>query len=177
MSGSGGRARTLKDRSKTCRVANYTTPDRRHSCYRSPTTVRAAVFGHRILLRHSPNPSVAPATRIFPIVQYVYSLIRYVPHPVGNKYATIGVIIGSDRTGEWVLHWFQSEIEDSLVESVTAIGVEIASFMEAGAANEDWLGSLFREHREELQFSPPISIASIGLRGAIDQIKKAARLT
>jgi hypothetical protein len=36
-------------------------------------------------------------------MRYVYSVVRYVPNPASGEFVNIGVIAGSDETGDWSL--------------------------------------------------------------------------
>ncbi|WP_372719372.1 DUF3037 domain-containing protein [Novipirellula sp.] len=118
--------------------------------------------------------------------KYKYSVIRFVPSPVRGEFVNLGVIIGSDQTGEWLIEVVGSKsrasrLDDDKVLPLLATDLErlqttIESYsepeiFESGVElSEDWLAGLSRNSRNLLQFSHPNAVVAEGLSQAFEKL-------
>lgn len=118
--------------------------------------------------------------------KYFYSTIRFVPSPMRGEFVNLGLIVGSDATGEWAIHVASSrsrarKIDDQDVFPMVATDlqrlqsdIESYSDPESFTPNIDlsleWLSKLSRDSQNLLQFSSPKPILSLDANGALEQL-------
>lgn len=118
--------------------------------------------------------------------KYQYSIIRFVPSPVRGEFVNLGLLLGSDQTGEWwidvvgsrsratkldddgVLPFVATDIQrlQSLVESYSdpdLLSPEIT-------ISEQWLSELSRDSQNQLQFSKPNSVIGETIEEAFEKL-------
>lgn len=118
--------------------------------------------------------------------KYQYSIIRFVPSPVRGEFVNLGLIIGSDQTGEWLVEVVSSmrrasRLDDDNVLSMLATELSqlqstIESYTEPEMfertieLSEDWLSDLSRNSRNQLQFSYPNAVVAENVGGAFEKL-------
>ena len=118
--------------------------------------------------------------------KYQYSVIRFVPSPVRGEFVNIGLIIGSDQTGEWLVEVVSSmsrasRLDDDRVLSMLATDLSklqstIESYTEPEMfertieLSEDWLADLSRNSRNQLQFSHPNLVLAESIGHAFEKL-------
>jgi hypothetical protein len=115
-------------------------------------------------------------------MRYIYSVVRYVPHPASGEFVNVGVIAGSDETGDWSLRESGNKRRARLfgpLASLTAVDafmnevgsrIDRFSLMQGGEVSEAWLEDLHRRHRNVVQLSSPTPIIAESAEEALDSI-------
>jgi hypothetical protein len=113
-------------------------------------------------------------------MRYVYSVVRYVPNPASGEFVNIGVIAGSDETGDWSLRQAGNPRRARLfgpLESLNAVdafmndlGSKLDKFdlMQNDEVSEAWLGDLCRRYRNIVQLSTPAPVIANSAEEAVD---------
>lgn len=118
--------------------------------------------------------------------KYQYSIIRFVPSPVRGEFVNLGLIIGSDQTGEWLIEVVSSmsrasRLDDDKVLSLLATDLsqlqstiesynEPEMFERTVELSEDWLADLSRNSRNQLQFSHPNPVVAESIGSAFEKL-------
>lgn len=118
--------------------------------------------------------------------KYQYSMIRFVPSPIRGEFVNLGLIIGSDQTGEWLVEVVSSmsrasRLDDDKVLAMLATDLSqlqstIESYTEPEMfertieLSEDWLADLSRNSRNQLQFSHPNAVVAENIGGAFEKL-------
>lgn len=116
--------------------------------------------------------------------RYVYSLVRCVPDPATGEFVNVGAIAGNPETGDWSVRQVSNErhvrklagaTELSAVHDFLArVGIEIDSMQalmlrdSADLLSESWLQSLYYDHRNVVQLTPPVPILADSAEDALD---------
>ena len=123
-------------------------------------------------------------------MRHVYSVVRFVPDPARAEAVNIGIIAGSDESGEWALRTVGNysrarRFDDrNLLPGVRAqleqIEAGIERFSDAQQpllsanpledVNEHWLAKLSSESANILQFAPPLPVLAESADEALDQL-------
>ncbi len=111
-------------------------------------------------------------------MRYSYSTIRFVPDPARGEFVNLGLIVGSDETGEWRIETVQNrsrarKLEEgskslpSVVAELEKIEAQLELALESDYSNalsfeisENWLASMAIESRNVVQYSMPMPIAA-----------------
>jgi Protein of unknown function (DUF3037) len=125
-------------------------------------------------------------------MRYLYSVVRFVPNPTRGECVNLGVVLGSDESGEWsleiisrkdrarkiddagVLPGVVAEIErlagilDKVTDSANAANPSNQS--ELPEINEKWLRQLAAESANTLQYSRPQPVLAPSLPEALDKL-------
>lgn len=108
--------------------------------------------------------------------RYLYSVVRCVPDPRTGEFVNVGAIAGDPTTGDWLIRqvsnssrvrkladpsilaavhgwiaWVGKQLDDQLILLDEGTGEPLG---------EDWLESLFQEHRNVVQLSKPAPIVA-----------------
>lgn len=118
--------------------------------------------------------------------KYQYSIIRFVPSPVRGEFVNLGLIIGSDQTGEWMIEVVSSmsrasRLDDDKVLSLLATDLlqlqstiesynEPEMFGQTVELSEDWLADMSRNSRNQLQFSHPNPVVAESIGNAFEKL-------
>src|SRR3990172_12402120 len=125
-------------------------------------------------------------------VRFEYSVARFVPDQVRGEFVNIGVIVGSDESGEWAFqqtgslskanHLDEFHILPEVLRHLATIGVQLDKIAEtrlhalpppgADPLTEEWLHRLARDSANVLQFSTPQPIMAASGEAAIDLLAK-----
>lgn len=122
-------------------------------------------------------------------MRYVYSVIRFVPDPVSAERVNVGVIVGSDASGEWSVRQVENLARASRIDerlSLSAVrsfvdGLErrlddLEDAVEAGVASGDqslsegWLLDLHERMRNVVQLSRPAPLLAENVEGALQLV-------
>jgi len=115
----------------------------------------------------------------------VYSLVRCVPDPQTGEFVNLGAIAGDPATGDWSVRQIGNESRvrklaggvslDAAHSFLTRVGLQIdetRALMEDGAAvvplDDSWLQSLYYDHRNVVQLSPPAPMVAEDAEQALD---------
>lgn len=106
--------------------------------------------------------------------KYQYSIIRFVPSPIRGEFVNLGLIVGSDQTGEWLIDVVSSrsratKLDDQNIFPMVAADLQrvqtlIENYSEPDlygpeiALSEEWLRQLSRDSQNVLQYSSPKSV-------------------
>src|SRR4051812_42835167 len=111
-------------------------------------------------------------------MRYVYSTVRFVPDPGRGEFVNVGLIAGSDETGEWELRLVEnpkraSRIDDhrvlgqvwthltGLARTLDEFSVAQEESRSAGVEiSEGWLDRLTQQSQRIVQFSAPAPIVA-----------------
>ena len=128
--------------------------------------------------------------------RYLYSAIRVVPNPASGEYINMGVIAGSDKSGDWALrglqderrvrHFCSPEVITAAREFMTRVGVSmdfdawtvdddefdlaIDPLEAAHSFDEDRLLELARKNRHVVQLSEPAPVLAASADAALDTV-------
>jgi hypothetical protein len=129
--------------------------------------------------------------------RYLYSAIRVVPNPASGEYINMGVIAGSDQSGDWALrglqderrvrHFCSPEVITAAREFMTRVGVSmdfdawavdddefdlVIDPLErpAPSFDEDSLLELARKNRHVVQLSEPAPVLADSADAALDAV-------
>lgn len=129
--------------------------------------------------------------------RFVYSLVRFVPVPAAGEFVNVGVIVGSEETGEWSTRHVQNDRRGrdlaassgisvaTVYDFLERLGDEIdrrygVSDAEADAEapssdlseglDEKWLQELHRRSRNIVQLSPPAPLEAVDAEAALDLV-------
>jgi DUF3037 family protein len=115
-------------------------------------------------------------------MRYVYSVVRYVPNPATGEFVNVGVIAGSDETGDWSLRKAENPRRARLfgpLDSLNAVdafmnevGSRLDNFtlMESADISERWLTDMQRRHRNIVQQTAPAPVIADSAEEALDFI-------
>jgi len=120
------------------------------------------------------------------MTKYQYSIIRFVPSPIRGEFVNLGLIVGSDQTGEWLIDVVSSrsratKLDDENVFPMVAADIQrlqsnIESYSDPdmfGASVDlslDWLRELSRDSQNLLQFSTPKTVLATSAQEALDKL-------
>lgn len=120
------------------------------------------------------------------MAKYHYSVIRFVPSPVRGEFVNLGLLIGSDQTGEWLIEVVGSKTraakldDDNLLPMVVTDLQRLQSTVESYAEpdmfdprvelSESWLLELSRDSRNQLQFSHPNAVLAENIGAAFEKL-------
>lgn len=110
-------------------------------------------------------------------MRYTYTVIRFVPNPGTGEFVNIGTIAGSDVAGDWFGHFAKNldrakklnpKVETSILRAAAEFMDELADEISTTRKysgglfgeplSESGVGSLHRDQRNIVQFSPPAPI-------------------
>jgi hypothetical protein len=123
-------------------------------------------------------------------MKYLYSVVRFVPDPARGEFVNVGVIVGSDKAGEWEIRSAENlqrarHLDDpdrrslaAVTDFVERIENQIDEYSEAveeGAAvdvpfSEDWLYDLHGRMEHVIQVSRPAPIRADSAHEALARI-------
>lgn len=117
-------------------------------------------------------------------MKYTYSSIRFVPDPVKGEFVNLGLIVGSDETGDWRIETIENrgrarKLDESgkLLPSVVAELERIEAQIDSAAELEDesvydvsrlWLTDMAKQSRGIIQYSPPKPVLADDVDQAIE---------
>lgn len=120
------------------------------------------------------------------MTKYQYSIIRFVPSPVRGEFVNLGLIVGSDQTGEWLIDVVGSrsraaKMDDENVLPMVAADIQrlqsnIESYSDPdmfGASVDlslSWLRELSRDSQNLLQFSAPKTVLATSAQEAMEKL-------
>jgi len=120
-------------------------------------------------------------------MRFLYSLIRFVPDPGRGEFVNVGAIVGSDSSG-WQIRQIENPVrarrldDNSLLDGVWSfmdrVGSKIDQYEQESESlfgpgmelGEDWLDTLYRDHQNIVQLSPPTPVAAESADEAMDRI-------
>ena len=115
-------------------------------------------------------------------VRHVYSIARYVPNTASGERVNVGLLAGSEASGEWVLRLAADRSRarclggsEQTLEAVFAYLRRLAGGIDAGADggpqpgtfSEEWLRDLADRQLGVVQFSQPLPAVAAGAEAAI----------
>ena len=124
-------------------------------------------------------------------VRYVYSVVRFVPDPTRGEFVNIGLIAGSDETGEWELQTVArmsraQRLDDTRVllpqvmRQVAELAANLDAVTEARDAlvpprdlpdvSEAWITKLSRDWANIVQLSPPQPVVADDAQEVFDAL-------
>ena len=122
------------------------------------------------------------------MTKFQYSVIRFVPSPVRGEFVNLGMIVGSDVTGEWVIDVVSSKSraakldEENVFPHVASDLQRLQSLVESYSdpdlldppfeLSQEWLSQLSRDSRNLLQYSPPQTVVAASSSEALEKIWK-----
>lgn len=120
------------------------------------------------------------------MTKYHYSIVRFVPSPVRGEFVNLGIIVGCDEKGEWLIDIASSrsratKIDDQNVFPMVAADLQrLQSDIEGYADSEvlvpnrdvslEWLSQMARDSQNLLQFSTPRPILAESADSAMAQL-------
>lgn len=123
-------------------------------------------------------------------MRFVYSVARFVPDPTRGEFINLGLIAGSDDTGEWALRTVSNlrrarsmddnKILPAVMSEVTRVGGLLDLVTEARQSpqriddlppvSEAWLAQLARDSANILQFSSPTPVVAESPEEVFEQL-------
>lgn len=121
-------------------------------------------------------------------MRHVYSVVRFVPDTARGEYVNIGIIAGSDASGEWVMQVLsrlerarridESNVLSRVVERAESLAGQLDSYTQSIAGiipthvgpdiSERWLRELSEESANLLQCTPPIGVVAESAQEVIE---------
>jgi hypothetical protein len=122
------------------------------------------------------------------MTKYKYSVIRFVPSPVRGEFVNIGVIVGSEKNGDWAIDVVSSrsrasKLDDENVLPMVASDLQrLQSMIESYSdpdlldppfdLTEEWLSQLSRDSRNLLQYTAPNTVLADSATTALEKLWK-----
>ena len=122
------------------------------------------------------------------MTKYAYSVIRFVPSPVRGEFVNLGIIVGSERTGEWAIDVVSSrsrasKLDDENVFPMVASDLQrMQSMIESYSdpdlldppfdLSDEWLSQLSRDSRNLLQYTAPNTVVADSAPSALEKLWK-----
>ena len=118
-------------------------------------------------------------------VRHVYSIARYVPNTASGERVNIGLLAGSEATGEWALRIAADRSRarclggsEQTLEAVFAYLRRLAGDIAAGPGgeppseecSEEWLRDLAGRQLGVVQFSQPLPAVAAGAEAALSML-------
>ena len=121
-------------------------------------------------------------------MKHIYSLIRFVPDPARGEFVNVGALVGCEDSSEWGIRQISnarraralepSVALDAVWSFIEGIGKDIYAYQESLESlldadidlNEAWLESLYVEHRNIVQLSPPTPMLAESVDEALDKV-------
>lgn len=124
-------------------------------------------------------------------MRFVYSVIRYVPDPARGEFVNVGVIAGSDQTGEWEVRRLDDlaasadrlagdgSTVSAVTEFVDELGLVFAEHRAHGSPvregpppvpSEAWLDQVYVDHNNIVQLSEPAAMAADSINHATSHV-------
>lgn len=124
-------------------------------------------------------------------MRYIYSVVRFVPNPTRGECINLGLLLGSDETGEWSLELVpkkerarridEEQVLPSAVEELERLAgilgrvTESRDFLIPPAEDlpdvtEAWLVELAHESRNVIQYSWPQPVLAESLSDAVEKL-------
>lgn len=121
-------------------------------------------------------------------MRFVYSLIRFVPDPARGEFVNVGAIVGSEASSEWQIRQVENPVrarsidDRSLLDGVWSfidrVGLEIdrfeaeteSLFGPSHELTETWLETLYADHQNIVQLSPPSPVVAESADEAMDRV-------
>ena len=106
-------------------------------------------------------------------MRHVYSVVRYVPNVASGERVNIGMVAGSDDTGEWLMRIADDRTRalqlGGGLNTVTAVfdGMKEIADGVPGEGSEAWLKDLHDKQRGVVQFSPLLPVDAENAAAAI----------
>lgn len=118
-------------------------------------------------------------------MRYDFSVLRFVPDTLRGEFVNLGVIVGSDQTGEWDIRLNESykrarrfdtdDVIDSAVPLVVDLGRKFDEYNDAieeerapsDPISIDWLRDFASQSRNLLQVTPPSVISADNINEAL----------
>jgi len=121
-------------------------------------------------------------------MRYLYSAIRFVPDPARAEFVNLGLIVGSEDTGEWVAqvvsrleranHMDEQHVLPRVMAEVAKLETDLARVSEANEqgrtdpslpnVDSAWLLRLSAENANILQYSAPVPVVANSAQQALD---------
>ncbi|MDX1926938.1 MAG: DUF3037 domain-containing protein [Pirellulaceae bacterium] len=118
--------------------------------------------------------------------KYQYSIIRFVPSPIRGEFVNLGLIVGSDQTGEWLIDVVNSRSRATKLDEqnifpmvpsdLQRVQTLIENYSEPDlygsevALSEEWLRQLSRDSQKVLQYSSPKSVLGDTAANALEKL-------
>ncbi len=120
-------------------------------------------------------------------MRFLSSLIRFVPDPARGEFVNVGVIVGSDASGEWDIRMASSRRarrvdEKGVMKAVWLVADDIGRRIDRAMdeeqelvvsgdpPSESWLHQLYEQSNNIVQFSPPTPISADSARDAVEYV-------
>lgn len=118
-------------------------------------------------------------------MRYDFSILRFVPDTLRGEFVNLGVIVGSDQTGEWDIRLNESykrarridtdDVIDSAVSLVVDLGRKFDEYNDAieeerapsDPISIDWLRDYASQSRNLLQVTPPSAVSAENIDEAL----------
>lgn len=120
------------------------------------------------------------------MVQHLYSVVKCVPNPNTGEFVNIAALVGDPSTGQWQIKRLSDERRVRRIVGPAALGAchqylvqlesEIDESWEAlmhgggDALGKDWLQLICDDHRNVVQFTPPMAVNAEDIDGALEQV-------
>lgn len=131
---------------------------------------------------------------------YIYSVIRYVPNPTIGEFVNLGIIVGSDTTGEWEIAWpgnrrrarnLNSAMGTSSYSVVQTVMQQTKARLQlthdrrpfthidepTEPFSESWLQRMHANSANIIQYTRPLPIAAPSVSAAISRITQLLFVT
>lgn len=118
--------------------------------------------------------------------KYQYSIIRFVPSPVRGEFVNLGLLLGSDQTGEWLIKVVGSKSRAAKIDDDNLLPLVVTDLQRLESAvegytepelfdpqvelSESWLAELARDSRNQLQFSYPNPVVAESIGEAFEKL-------
>lgn len=122
------------------------------------------------------------------MTKYAYSIIRFVPSPVRGEFVNLGIIVGSERTGDWAIDIVSSrsrasKLDDEgvfpkVVSDLQRLQLMIESYSDPDLLGppfdltDEWLVQLSRDSRNLLQYTAPNTVVAKSAATALEKLWK-----
>lgn len=118
--------------------------------------------------------------------KYQYSIIRFVPSPIRGEFVNLGLIVGCDQTGEWLIDVVSSKNRATKLDDQSILPMVVADLQRVQTLvenfsepdifgtevelSEEWLRQLSRNSQNVLQFSTPKSVLGDSASNALQKL-------
>lgn len=109
-------------------------------------------------------------------MRHVFSVIRFVPNPVNGEFVNIGMLVGSQHTGEWKLgrvtklararrlggrqslESIVAYLDETATQLRMSVGPHGHTQVDGTQVDEAWLSDLARRQQNMVQFTSPLPV-------------------
>lgn len=121
-------------------------------------------------------------------MNYVYSLIRFVPDSARGEFINVGAIAGSEESSDWAVRQIGNPVRaralddsnslDAVWAFIDRLGKEIDQYQSSleslfgpqRSLNEEWIALLHRDHRNIVQLTYPTPMIAESAEEALDKV-------